>query len=1699
MHKRIRKSHFLMGLIVLSVMLCASLGVARGQDALPIEMKGGWQPGPDTYHPSRVIVRFSDAFTTNNAVDSIQQLGYSVYRVADFEPTAAFPSGVRFGIVELPEEVSPDVAIFRLGDAPGILYAERDYIRYKDQVQVDAPIIPNDAHFDKMWGLHNKNCQHIDPHLPGSPVDDADIDAPEAWAVHTGTVEVIVAVIDTGCYIDHLDLADNIWVNEAEMNGEPGVDDDGNGYIDDFWGWDFFHDDNTVFDPNERTMYGHLNDEHGTHCAGTIGALSNNGKGVVGINWNAKIMPLKFIGPEGGYTSHAILALQYAADKGAQVASCSWGGGGHDQSLKDAIEACSMLVVCAAGNTGDNTDVNPHYPSSYDSENIISVAAMMQNEMPCQYTGWWSTCYGLETVDLFAPGGYILSTIPPDPPPTEPGEAYAFFYGTSMATPHVSGAASLLRSLYPDIPLYRTPSMGEGDATIKDMILDSVEILPQYEGKVLTGGRLNLADALVGGGVPIITSIEATPERGRPPLVVSFRATAETSRGEIVDKWWDFGDASEAVREWETTHTYEKAGLYDASFHVLSTVGFESSKAVRIDVFFSPPVIKSISANPWAGSAPLTVQFTAVAEDIDGKIVTTEWDFGDGSDPVTGTLTPRHSYEADGEYVATLTVVDDDGVTAEDSIGIVVADLPEARVDTAEFYQTMRAHRQRTETCTVANIGQAVLKLTAEAYTSGVPDADDVLDVLGSGGDAFGYMWRDSDEPDGPDFDWVEISAIGTKLATLINHETTTIDLPWEFPFYGQTWREINVNANGWVNFGAYPQSPGPWVNGSPIPHPSPPNNLLAVYWDNLRCERSPAGSGVYCHHDEPADRFIVQFNRMVRVNPRGEYTFQVILHPDGTIDYQYLKMYFGGELNERRGTIGIENSDGTKGLQVLHNTAGYMRDGLAIRFEPYRWLKVKPQDATIEPGESISLDILMNLLHIGSGALDGGIIVETNDIRKPRAILPVHIEVIPNNPPAITGCAVNPDMGPTTTEFQFVAGARDADGHIADKWWDFGDHSESVHEFVATHTYSREGEFVATFTAVDNDGYEATASVTVTVCEPASASWNPKQFSFTLGGGQTAADILTLSNVGTGALVFGRGESPGQAQMSERAVALEGAEDLNAEATLGPHSSDPGSRKSEWLPENVGSVIKSWTCPAPIGYPWGVGVLFDCDEIVVTDGTADPTIDYVVTSDGEYAGRSWSAGFGGPWSGDMTFDGTCIWQINLDLGKAAIYKIHPANGQIVGSIRNGTWASTDQRALAYNANDDTFYIGGWYQDIIYKIKGESWDDPGAVIEQWSMPVTIAGLAYHPVADVLIISSSTCPDMIYFVNATTHETMAQFPHPAAGEFMALGCDLARDGNLWISSSDENKMYLVETGLGTICADEWLSWTPRAGSVSAGGSVPITVAVNSEKLDPGVHRGSVVLATNDIENPMIIVPVTATVAGPPVITEASAEPTFGEPPLEVTFHAAFEVSEIPVVSYRWDFGDRTFSSGLDTMHTYTEPGKYTATFSVADQMGARDEASFDIEVKWLPRATCETETIQVTLPPRGSAAKTVALGNVEGNAELKFEVKVRNGGAPTVAMPKRIGVVTDENAKTAEGLYAAIDPELVERIAASIEPGAVGDVIASWLVPSQIALPWGVGFDGSVWISDPTVCRDPSSAPLRIQVLSFRGLAFRAGW
>jgi subtilisin family serine protease len=226
---------------------------------------------------------------------------------------------------------------------------------------------------------------------------DADIDALEAWDVTTGSSDVVVAVIDSGVDINHPDLAANIWTNTAEIANNL-IDDDGNGYVDDVNGWDFHNNDNAPHDPHG----------HGTHVAGTIAAVGDNATGVTGVSWSAKIMPLRFLDAFGvGDTANALDAIDYASAMGADVINNSWGGGGFSQALKDAIEASGAVVVCAAGNSGFNTDLTPHYPSSYNSANIISVAASDQDDQLAGFSN-----FGAVSVDVAAPGTNIYSSAP---------------------------------------------------------------------------------------------------------------------------------------------------------------------------------------------------------------------------------------------------------------------------------------------------------------------------------------------------------------------------------------------------------------------------------------------------------------------------------------------------------------------------------------------------------------------------------------------------------------------------------------------------------------------------------------------------------------------------------------------------------------------------------------------------------------------------------------------------------------------------------------------------------------------------------------------------------------------------------------------------------------------------------------------------------------------------------------------------------------------------------------------------------------------------------------------------------------------------------------------------------------------------------------------------------------------------------------
>ena len=333
-----------------------------------------------------------------------------------------------------------------------VAYAEPDFI-------VHSTTTPNDTRYSEQWSLNNTG-------QTGGTVD-ADIDAPEAWALSTGSNSVIVAVLDSGIDYTHPDLAGNIWSNTAETAGNS-VDDDHNGYVDDTLGWNFVYSNNTPLD----------DDSHGTHVAGIIGAAGNNGAGVSGVAWQVKLMPLKFLNSSGyGATSDAIAGINYARVKGANIINHSWGGISFSQSLKDAIDAAGaagILNVCAANNGNrTNEDVTPNYPSGFASASVIAVASTTETDALSSFSD-----YGASSVHLAAPGSNILSTIP--------NAGYGLKSGTSMATPHVSGIAALLKAYKPTLT----------GADIKAILQSSVDVGPALIGSSVTGGRANAFRAL---------------------------------------------------------------------------------------------------------------------------------------------------------------------------------------------------------------------------------------------------------------------------------------------------------------------------------------------------------------------------------------------------------------------------------------------------------------------------------------------------------------------------------------------------------------------------------------------------------------------------------------------------------------------------------------------------------------------------------------------------------------------------------------------------------------------------------------------------------------------------------------------------------------------------------------------------------------------------------------------------------------------------------------------------------------------------------------------------------------------------------------------------------------------------------------------------------------------------------------------------
>jgi subtilisin family serine protease len=452
--KRSFRTAVLAGAVVVSLGLASTASAAGRSDLVLAGLKAG-----RAHQADELIVKYREGST---AVDreAVRQ-GLGAERVATLRGDIS-TSG-RTDLWKLPRGKSVSAAVQALSNDPAIDYVEPNWI-YTHTATSNDPYYTNGS----LWGVYGD---------ASSPANQYGSQAAEAWGRgHTSCSNVVVGVIDEGIYFNHEDLAANIWVNPYDP--ADGVDNDGNGYVDDVRGWDFDGNSNNI-------NSGGADDDHGTHVAGTIGAVGGNGKGVAGMCWSGvKMISAKFLGRNGGTTANAIKAIDYFNDlktrHGLNIVATnnSWGGGGFSQALQDAIgraDQAGILFIAAAGNSAYDNDAQASYPSNYPNPNIIAVASTTSSGGLSSFSQWGAT-----TVDIGAPGSGIWSTVPV----RSKGKlvsGYASYNGTSMATPHVTGAAAMYKSSFP----------GASAADVKAAILGAAVPTPSLQGKVLSNGRLD--------------------------------------------------------------------------------------------------------------------------------------------------------------------------------------------------------------------------------------------------------------------------------------------------------------------------------------------------------------------------------------------------------------------------------------------------------------------------------------------------------------------------------------------------------------------------------------------------------------------------------------------------------------------------------------------------------------------------------------------------------------------------------------------------------------------------------------------------------------------------------------------------------------------------------------------------------------------------------------------------------------------------------------------------------------------------------------------------------------------------------------------------------------------------------------------------------------------------------------------------------
>jgi len=567
------------------------------------------------YAPGEILIKYREG--ANNAV---------IHTATSVARIERLP-GLRWQHLHLPPDLTVEQALAHYRQQPEVEYAEPNYYAYK------AETLPDDPSYSLQWGLQNMQAER-------------------AWDEAQGSNDTVIAVVDTGIFYDHPDLAANMWINPDET-AEDGLDNDGNGIIDDIYGVNY---NGTLF--NGKVKDDDTADWHGTHVAGIAGAVGNNGRGIAGVNWQVRLMAVKVLhGDNGaGTTADIIKGIDYAIAKDAHVINLSLTIPGYSTALAEALgraDTEGKLTVSAAGNANTNNDFTPYSPAAIRTPNNIAVAAINSSDGKANYSN-----YGRLTVDLGAPGGEsspttsgIYSTI--GTLSSSDFDNYNYLAGTSMATPHVSGLAALI--------LAKTVAEGLEltHHQVKARILNGARKLPALDGITISGGTADAYASLTVEDKPAVFRVVPSSAYAGDTLTITGvnfgSATGTVNVGTLefpVPTAWSDGAVQVTVPT-ELPTSYGRLQVNGEGN------GFFVRRLNRLPT-------ATLTVDSASGSAPLTVSLTASASDTDGSIASYEWDLGDGVFAQdTGTVnTLQHTYTNAGDYTLRVRVSDNDGGTA---------------------------------------------------------------------------------------------------------------------------------------------------------------------------------------------------------------------------------------------------------------------------------------------------------------------------------------------------------------------------------------------------------------------------------------------------------------------------------------------------------------------------------------------------------------------------------------------------------------------------------------------------------------------------------------------------------------------------------------------------------------------------------------------------------------------------------------------------------------------------------------------------------------------------------------------------------------------------------------------------------------------------------------------------------------------------